>query len=135
MTLVCSPSLFNSPPHPASAFPPLLPLPSSGFVCSPRGSQVFSCTAPCSAEPTAQLKPLFRSDSGTAYGWLPLAALHNMPIGAADTYLRHGAAHNNQIPTHAAVRHTHTHTRSLFLCHPTITQQTLLPQCGGTMVG
>lgn len=50
--------LFNSPPHPASPLP-LLPLPSSGFVCSPRAPRCFP------AQLHVPLKLLFRSDSGT----------------------------------------------------------------------
>lgn len=60
----CSLSLsFNSPPHPASPLP-LLPLPSSAFVCSPSAPRCFPARlhVPLSRGP---LKLLFRSDSGT----------------------------------------------------------------------
>lgn len=114
---LCLSLVFDSPPHPASALPPLLPLPSARFclrrahprnrtLTHPCSSQVSSCAAPCSAEPSAQLKLLFRSDSGTACRPafpLPPPVLTQRRQSNSDTC--------------GAASHTHAHTR---LCSSTL---------------
>lgn len=122
-----------SPPHPASPLP-RLPLPSSGFVCSPSAPRCFP------APLRVPLKLLFRSDSGTAHRRLPpqcntthwSICTHCSHIYTQKTPTTH--THIHTITTFLHTLHTHTHT-AIFLPHPTITAQTLLPVCGGTIVG
>ena len=139
-------SLFNSPPHPASPLP-RLPLPSSGFVCSPSAPRCFPAR-PRVPLSRGAVKLLFRSDSGTLdTGCLPTPPRHHShhkdQYDTCDTLLTYWHTHRTRQSSSNTHTHTHTHTHtpclipapSLFLPHPTITQQTLLPVRGGTMVG